>query len=56
MANEIAHVLPTWEAWKGYKVLDGHQNEVRRRCIARFLLYTMALTAAGLLALGVISR
>ncbi|KAI4755357.1 acid phosphatase [Aureobasidium sp. EXF-3400] len=55
MANESAHVLPTWVARKGYKELDGLENEVRRRCISRFVLCTMALTAAGLLALGVIS-
>jgi hypothetical protein len=56
MANEFAHVLPAWVAKKGYKELDGLEKETRRRCISRFVLYTMALTAAGLLALGVISR
>jgi hypothetical protein len=56
MANELAHVLPAWTARKGYKELDELGNEDNRRCISRFVLYTMALTAAGLLALGVISR
>jgi hypothetical protein len=56
MANEFAHVLPKWTARKGYKELDGLENEDNRRGISRFVLYTMALTAAGLFALGVISR
>jgi hypothetical protein len=58
MANEYAHVLPTWTArWESndYKELEELRNGVRRRCLSRFVLYTMAFLA-GLLALGVISR
>jgi hypothetical protein len=58
MANEYAHVLPTWTARyesNDYKELEEPRNGVGRRCFSRFVLYTMALIA-GLLALGVISR